>query len=61
MLHRPADAVDLAERVAWAALHPVEMARMGETCREEFEAHYMAGRNLERLIDIYGRARGRRV
>lgn len=53
LLFSPGDAKDLAEKIAWAAAHPVQMARMGQAARAEYEANYTPERNHEMLVDIY--------
>ena len=60
LLFRPGDAGDLAATIAWAATHPVELARMRREARAEFEARYTAGQNYQALIEIYERARSNR-
>jgi glycosyltransferase involved in cell wall biosynthesis len=53
LLFTPGDARDLAEKIAWAAAHPEQMAHMGQAARAEYEAHYTPERNHEMLMDIY--------
>ena len=53
LLFNPGDAADLAEKMAWAAAHPAQMARMGQAARAEYEAEYTPERNYEMLMDIY--------
>jgi glycosyltransferase involved in cell wall biosynthesis len=53
LLFAPGDAKDLAEKMAWAAAHPVQMARMGHAARAEYEANYTPERNHEMLVNIY--------
>jgi glycosyltransferase involved in cell wall biosynthesis len=50
---RPGDPKDLATQIEWALSHPLELARMGQEARAEFEAKYTAERNYQMLIDIY--------
>ena len=56
----PGDAAELAEKVAWAWDHPIEMREMGKAARREFEAKYTAEGNYPILMDIYESARARR-
>ena len=56
LLFAPGDADDLAAKVRWAAAHPDEMRRMGESARREYETKYTPERNYEMLIEIYERA-----
>jgi len=56
LLFEPGNADDLAAKVLWAAEHPVEMRRMGENARREYEAKYTPERNYEMLMDIYEQA-----
>lgn len=53
LLFEPGNATDLAAKMAWAASHPEEMARMGKAAREEYEAEFTPERNYEMLMDIY--------
>ncbi|HEY8609352.1 MAG TPA: glycosyltransferase [Noviherbaspirillum sp.] len=53
LLFKAGDAADLADKLAWAEGHPVEMARMGKAARAEYEAKYTPERNYELLMDIY--------
>jgi glycosyltransferase involved in cell wall biosynthesis len=53
LLFNPGDAADLAQKMAWAAAHPEQMARMGRSARAEYEAKYTPDRNYEMLMDIY--------
>jgi glycosyltransferase involved in cell wall biosynthesis len=53
LLFNPGDAADLAKKIAWAAAHPVQMTRMGQAARAEYEAEYTPERNYEILMDIY--------
>lgn len=52
----PADAGDLAEKVAWAWTHPRELADMGSCARTEYEAKYNAATALRHLEAVYERA-----
>ena len=47
------DAADLANIVAWAWAHPVEMRSMGLAARAEYELKYTPERNYEMLMNIY--------
>lgn len=60
LLFRPGDAADLAEKIAWAATHPAEMAAMGQAARLDYEEKYTAERNYELLLQIYEQALERR-
>jgi glycosyltransferase involved in cell wall biosynthesis len=51
------DAAALRAALLWAEAHPEEMARMGRAARQRYEALNTPARNLERLLDIYRRAR----
>lgn len=53
LLFEAGNADELADRMAWADAHPVDMARMGRAARHEYEARYTPGRNYEALMDIY--------
>ena len=48
---------DLAEKVAWAWEHPVEMAAMGRNARLEYETKFRPESNYESLMAIYEKAR----
>ncbi len=52
----PADAGDLAAKVSWMFSHDTEVAELGRAARAEYEAHYRAGTNCARLIEIYRQA-----
>lgn len=56
----PGDAIELAEKVAWAWNHPVEVREMGQAARREFQAKYTADSNYPILMGIYEGARARR-
>jgi glycosyltransferase involved in cell wall biosynthesis len=56
----PGDAGALADRVAWAWSHPVEMSRMGSEARREFEMKYTAEKNHPLLMEIYNWAIARK-
>jgi glycosyltransferase involved in cell wall biosynthesis len=53
LLFNPADANDLAAKMAWAEAHPEQMARMGRAARAEYEMKYTPERNYRMLIEIY--------
>lgn len=55
----PGDAHDLAQKVAWAWNHPVELSEMGRRARCEYERQYTAARNYAQLIKIYETALSR--
>jgi hypothetical protein len=57
----PGDADDLANKVRWATSHPDELAEMGAAARREFLAKYTAKQNYHALMEIYERARFRRL
>lgn len=56
LLFAPGDAGDLARKLAWAAAHPGEMARMGEAARRHYERHLTAPINYRALSGIYAEA-----
>ncbi len=56
LLFEAGNADDLAEKMAWAETHPVDMTRMGRAARHEYEGKYTPDRNYEALMDIYGAA-----
>ncbi len=53
LLFEPGNADDLAQKLAWAAAHPVQMRELGHNAREEYEAKFSADRNYAMLMDIY--------
>jgi glycosyltransferase involved in cell wall biosynthesis len=55
----PGDAGDLAQKVAWAWNHPLEMSEMGRAARREYEWRYTAERNYSLQMEIYEKALGR--
>ena len=57
LLVNPADAADLAEKIAWAEAHPEQMMKMGQAAREEYERKYSPNRNYAMLMGIYDAAR----
>jgi len=56
LLHRPADAEDLAEKITWFLSNPDTVAPMRRAARQAFEENYNAPRNYERLMEIYALA-----
>ena len=56
VLFRPGDAHELAEKAEWLFSHPRDVDRMSQAARSEFLEKYTAGRNYERLIEIYALA-----
>jgi glycosyltransferase involved in cell wall biosynthesis len=56
LLVRPADPVDLSEKVAWAWSHPTAIKEMGRAARLKYENQYTADRNYVRLRGIYQQA-----
>lgn len=62
LLFEPGRADELAERIAWAAEHPDQMAQMGEQARRTYESKLDAQANHRLLVDIYDDAiRARRA
>jgi glycosyltransferase involved in cell wall biosynthesis len=59
LLFEPGDARSLADQLAWAAAHPLAMARMGQQARAVYEAQYTPERNIVLLRDIYAQAGAR--
>lgn len=53
LLFTPADAQDLAEKVAWVWNHPREVLRIGASARAEYEAKYNSAAALRHLESIY--------
>ena len=49
----PDDPGDLAAQIEWALTHPLELGRMQEAARAEFENKYTAERNYEMLMEVY--------
>lgn len=58
LLFEPGDAHDLRRQIDWALAHPAEMAAMGRTSRQRYEAQFQGETNLRMLLDIYAAARG---
>jgi glycosyltransferase involved in cell wall biosynthesis len=56
LLFEPGNAAELAEKIAWADSHPVEMQKMGRAARTEYEAKYTPSLNYHMLINIYQEA-----
>jgi glycosyltransferase involved in cell wall biosynthesis len=53
LLFTAGDHDDLAAKIQWTFTHPNARAQMGRRARQEFEAKYAAGRNLEMLLNVY--------
>ena len=53
---RPADAVDLADRLVWAAAHADAMLAAGRAGQAAFISRYTAERGYAGLIEVYERA-----
>jgi glycosyltransferase involved in cell wall biosynthesis len=49
------DAEDLAQKAAWAWIHPEDVAEMGRAARAEYERRYTAEENYAALMKIYQR------
>lgn len=56
LLFEPGDALDLADKLAWALAHPDDMASMGRNARAQYEAEFSGEVNYRRLMQIYGEA-----
>jgi glycosyltransferase involved in cell wall biosynthesis len=56
LLFEPGSAESLAQTLAWAARHPVEMAAMGRRARETYLARFTPERNYLALMAIYEQA-----
>lgn len=56
LLFAPGDARDLAQKIAWANAHPVQMRRMGQAAHREYLLRYTPQRNLDLLMTIYEHA-----
>jgi glycosyltransferase involved in cell wall biosynthesis len=56
LLVEPGDAVDLADKIAWASAHPAEMREMGQAARRRYEQSYTGDVNFSRLTAIYREA-----
>jgi len=59
LLARPADPVDLAGRLRWAADHPAEMAGLGQAARERYLQRYRGASHLKALLELYATVAGR--
>jgi glycosyltransferase involved in cell wall biosynthesis len=55
------NADDLAQKVAWAWNHPLELSEMGRRARCEYERQYTAARNYAQLMEIYENTLSRSV
>lgn len=53
LLFTPGDVGALAEQLAWAIAHPVQMAEMGRRAREDHARLYTPAANHTRLMQIY--------
>ncbi|RRQ21648.1 glycosyltransferase family 4 protein [Thiohalobacter thiocyanaticus] len=53
LLFDPADAQDLANKMAWALENPENMAEMGRCARQRYEAEFSAEVNYRKLVEIY--------
>jgi glycosyltransferase involved in cell wall biosynthesis len=53
---QPGNASDLASKVEWAMEHSHEIRQMRLEARAEFESHYTAANNYQRLLEIYAKA-----
>jgi glycosyltransferase involved in cell wall biosynthesis len=47
---------DLAAKVTWASAHQADMRAMGKNARAVYDDNYSAGRNYDRIMEIYGSA-----
>ena len=61
LLFNPGDTDDLAAKLRWVQAHPDKIRQMGLRAREKYLAHYTAGRNYERLMQIYAEAAAHRA
>lgn len=52
---RPGDAQDLAAKIDWVVNHPADTALMRQEARAEYLVKYTPERNLDLLMQIYGR------
>jgi glycosyltransferase involved in cell wall biosynthesis len=50
----PGDAIDLAQKAAWAWRHPDQLSEIGRAARAEYEKRYTADKNYASLMQIYG-------
>lgn len=53
LLFEPGNSRDLADKMAWALVHPEKMAAMGRKARAQYEAEFSAEVNYRRLMEIY--------
>jgi glycosyltransferase involved in cell wall biosynthesis len=53
LLFTPGDPHDLAEKVRWAASHPIDMAAMGDNAQRVYAEKYTPERNIRQLVSIY--------
>ena len=53
LLFEPGNPRDLADKLAWALVHPEHMLEMGRKARAQYEAEFSAGVNYRLLMDIY--------
>lgn len=56
LLFNPGDAADLAAKIAWAQSNPLQMLKMGQAARKEYELKYTPQQNYQTLIGIYEEA-----
>lgn len=56
LLFEPGNAVDLADKMAWAMAHPHAMTAMGANARTQFERDFSPVVNHQRLMAIYDEA-----
>ncbi|AFY82264.1 glycosyltransferase [Oscillatoria acuminata] len=53
LLFRAGDPQDLQERIEWILSHPLEVKKMRQEARKEFESKYTADLNYQQLLNIY--------
>ena len=53
LLFRAGDPQDLQERIEWILSHPLEVKKMRQEARREFESKYTATQNYQQLMEIY--------
>ncbi|WP_298820231.1 glycosyltransferase family 4 protein [uncultured Chloroflexus sp.] len=56
LLFRPKDPDDLTAKVEWLLAHPVELTRMQQAARREYEERYAVEVNYQQLVAIYEQA-----
>ena len=61
LLADPGDIDGLRAKIAWAASHPDDMARMGMAARARYETLYSEVTNYGMLMAIYGEAIAERI